>query len=651
MKSMLPRTALSAVSTLALMCSMTGAGAEEVPVGTADGYAILAGTTITNTGATVITGNVGLNPGTAITGFTFSGPPGPGLVIGEVHAADAVAIQAKSDLVIAYQYLAGLPATIDLTGQDLGGLVLNAGVYHFNSSAGLTGTLTLDAQGNPNAVFVIDIGSTLTTASGANVVLVNGAQAGNVFFRVGSSATLGTNTTFNGTIVALTSITLTTGADITCGAAWARNGAVTLDTNTITVCPLITATISDVLGPDLTENQTEVADAIDAIIEGGTLPIEFQVLLAFLTPEQLAFVATQLTGEAGTTVAPAGMAAMDRFLGLVMNPYRYDRGSSPTPLTQPAPNDNTVTTMGYAAVPGTPAAIAAVEQMDRTAPDPRGLYIWAEGYGGITNAGGSPSAGSHDRFAQTYGFAIGIDDVLSPNATVGLAIGLGATGFHLSDDLGGGQSRTLQAAAHTRLEFGQAYLAAGIAYAWHAVTTDRTITGIGTTRLIGQYSAHNVGGQIEAGYRLGGDRASVTPYAAVGVQAFFTPTYTETAVSGAQAFALTYDARTTIAVRTELGARTERTFSMAGGTDLTLRGGLAWVHEAWSNTAMTAAFATIPGSTFTVEGAAPPANALLYSVGASINFAGGFAIGASFDGELARGARSYAVTARMSFSW
>ncbi len=650
MNSLLPRTSLAAVSALALICAMTSARAQAVPTGTAAGYALLAGTTITNTGPSVITGNVGLAPGTAITGFTVSGPPGPGLVIGEVHAADAIAIQAKSDLVIAYEYLAGQPTTVNLTGQDLGGLVLTAGVYNFDTSAGMNGTLTLDAQGNPNAVFIIDIGSTLTTASGSDVVLINGAQAGNVFFRVGSSATLGTNSSFNGTIVALTSITLTTGADITCGAAWARNGAVTLDTNTITVCPLVTATITDVLGPDLTENQMEVADAIDAIIEAGDLPAEFGVLLAFLTPEQLAFVAMELTGEAGTAVAPAGMAAMDQFLATVMNPYRSQRVIPPTPIAPAPANNNTVMTMGYAEVPSDPAAYSAFAQMDAMIPDPRGLYVWADGFGGIGHADGDPMAGSHDRFAHNYGFVVGIDDVLSPQATVGLALGVGKTGFQLSDGLGGGHSITVQAAAHARMEFGQSYLSAGIAYAWSAVTTDRTVTGIGTTRLIGQYQAHNVGGQIEAGYRLGDDRASITPYGAVGVQAFFTPAYTETAVSGAPAFALVFDPHTTIAVRTELGASVARTFDLGDSASLTLQSRVAWVHEYWSSTTMTAAFATMPGATFTVEGAAPPPNSFLYSLAASANF-GSFAIGASFDGEVARGSRSYAGSVRLSFAW
>ncbi|CAN5432757.1 hypothetical protein BH23ACI1_BH23ACI1_08790 [soil metagenome] len=195
-------------------------------LGTANPFAVLAGSAVTNTGATVITGDVGLHPGAAVTGFP------PGLVLGTIHAANATSLQAKNDLTTAYNHLAAQPCTADLTGQDLGGLTLTPGVYCYSSSAQLTGNLTLNAQGNPAAVFIFKTGSTLTTASTAQVLMINGGLNCNVFWQVGSSATLGTNTTFAGSILALTSITLTTGARIV-GRALARDGAVTLDSNTI----------------------------------------------------------------------------------------------------------------------------------------------------------------------------------------------------------------------------------------------------------------------------------------------------------------------------------------------------------------------------------------------------------------------------------
>ena len=202
-------------------------------LGQATSFSVLGATAVTNTGPSVVTGDLGISPGTAasITGFP------PGIVTGTTHAADAVALQAQNDTTTAYNSLAGqacLPAN-DLTGTDLGGLTLTPGVYCFSSSAGLTGTLTLDARGNPNAVFIFQIGSTLTTASSSAVLVTNGGSSCNVFWQVGSSATLGTTSAFAGNILALTSITLTTGSNVT-GRTLARTGAVTLDSNNIGGC-------------------------------------------------------------------------------------------------------------------------------------------------------------------------------------------------------------------------------------------------------------------------------------------------------------------------------------------------------------------------------------------------------------------------------
>jgi type VI secretion system secreted protein VgrG len=213
-----------------LLCVASQAAAQTVPpLGTTTTFAVLGGSTVTNTGTSVLTGDLGVWPGLAITGFP------PGTVTGTTHAGDAVAQQAQTDLTAAYNDLAGQACGTDLTGQDLGGLTLTSGVYCFTTSAQLTGTLTLDAQGDPNAVFVFQIGTTLTTASSSSVLFLNGGPSCNVFWQVGSSATLGTSTTLAGSILALQSITLTTSANVS-GQLLARNGAVTLDTGTVSLC-------------------------------------------------------------------------------------------------------------------------------------------------------------------------------------------------------------------------------------------------------------------------------------------------------------------------------------------------------------------------------------------------------------------------------
>ena len=197
-------------------------------LGTSAAFSVLAGQTVTNTGPTVMDANLGVSPGSAVTGF----PPGLVTPPATMHVADAVALQAESDVTTAYNALAGAACNADRSGVDLGGLTLVSGVYCFTSGAQLTGALTLDAQGDPNAVFIFQIASTLTTASASSVLLINGAKPCNVFWQVGSSATIGTTTTFVGNILALTSIALQTGATVD-GRALARNGAVTLDSNQI----------------------------------------------------------------------------------------------------------------------------------------------------------------------------------------------------------------------------------------------------------------------------------------------------------------------------------------------------------------------------------------------------------------------------------
>ena len=206
-----------------------------VPRGTTTTFAVLAGSAVTSTGLTVINGDLGVSPGTAITGFP------PGVVTGATHAGDPVAAEAQADAQIEYNHLDGLPCGTNLSGVDLGGKTLTPGVYCFDSSAQLTGTLTLDAQGSCDALFVFQTGSTLTTSVASSVVVINNPCStscrggSNVFWQVGSSATIGTGSQFVGNILAHTSVTLNFGASVA-GSVFALGGAVTMDTNNISTC-------------------------------------------------------------------------------------------------------------------------------------------------------------------------------------------------------------------------------------------------------------------------------------------------------------------------------------------------------------------------------------------------------------------------------
>lgn len=220
---------VGAVVCVAMTMTTSQASAEApVGLGTASNYGVLGGAGVTNTGPSVIGGDLGTCPSLSVTGFP------PGVVLGVIHSGDTEACSAETAATTAYDDAAGrAPNTVYPGPQDLGGLTLVPGVYKDASSMAITGTLTLDGQGNPDAVFIFQMGSTLITASNSKVELVNGADSCNVFWQVGSSATLGVGSEFAGTVLALTSITANTGSDVQ-GALFARNGATTLDSATIT---------------------------------------------------------------------------------------------------------------------------------------------------------------------------------------------------------------------------------------------------------------------------------------------------------------------------------------------------------------------------------------------------------------------------------
>ncbi|WP_436762874.1 ice-binding family protein [Streptosporangium sp. V21-05] len=318
------------------------------PLGTVTSYAVLGGSAVTNTGPTVLTGDLGVSPGSAITGFP------PGLVVGAVHAADAAAAQAQADLTTAYNNAAGQVADATIA-TELGGATLTPGTY--NSALGtfqITGELTLDAQGDPDAVFIFQAASTLVTASASTVNLINGAQACNVFWQVGSSATLGTGSSFAGNILALTSITATTGAVID-GRLLARNGAVTLDTNTVTRS-LCAAPVSR-------ETSTALAVAPTPGVPGGYT----------LTATVTSFGPTPPTGPVGffDNGVSLGTAVLDAngraVLAVVLAPGSHglvaafpgtallDASVSPVvPLVVPPVSRQSATTLATAPTPGVP---------------------------------------------------------------------------------------------------------------------------------------------------------------------------------------------------------------------------------------------------------------------------------------------------------
>jgi T5SS/PEP-CTERM-associated repeat protein len=403
-----------------------------------------------------------------------------------------------------------------------------------------------------------------------------------------------------------------------------------------------------------TQNEINVGRAIDNFFNnGGTLPPAFGSLY-FLTGGTLANALTQLSGEVATGAALSATQMMNLFLSLTLNPY----GGSPT---------GNPGALGYARAFGANEANAMPKQaadayaanMPVKAAPPAGIAVpdgswsvWGQGYGGHNKTDGNLVVGSHDTTARTYGFAAGADYRLSPATTVGVALAGGELDWSLSQRLGSGKSDVFQAGVYGSHRIGAAYVSAALAYAWYNMSTDRTVTAAGNDVLRASFDAHNIGGRVEGGYRFAmSSWGGVTPYGAVQVQRFRTPNYSEVAGFGNNTFALSYNSNSTTASRLELGSWFDHLFAFNNGNIIMFRGRLAWAHDDGNNSSIGAVFQTLPGADFTVNGATPPRNLALASVGAELRLVNNVSIGARFDGEFSDRAQTYSGTGTVRYRW
>ncbi len=584
---------------LALPLLSQGAFGQMVDLGTAGQFGVLAGSGITVAGAvqtTTIKGDIGTFPTTSISGL------GNITLHGVNHAGDAVTQQAKNDLVTAYNSAVSRAPTVNLVGgMDLGGLTFVPGVYRDASTAGITGSLTLNALGNPNAVFIFQIGSTLITASNSNVILIGGAQACHIIWQVGSSATLGTNSALKGSILALTDITLTTGATVE-GRLLARTGAVSLDTNTITLPKCLTqivVTVDDSGNPSnveviqnsvadalrdlhLTPNQLAVAGALDQALydrRQGDLLALLDSLPRGAVPSQL----DRLAPEEFAALFSLGFAQFDTEVLSVQQRLGELRDSpEEEQLPAPSPKDDK-------------SAFSGKDDKKEEAPLRRRGNRWGfflNATGEFASLGDTSGAAGFD--SKSAGTTIGIDVRLSDHFVLGLTVGYSRSEADLID---GGKitSDGGKAAVYTLFHEGGFYTEALVGGGANSYDTRRG--GLG-----GQAFGDTDGRQFDAYLGLGYDfhlgRVTLTPMASL--------LYTQVGIDG-------FDERGSLAplhiesqeqdsLRSRVGLRAAYT-AHVGAARVTPSFSAQWQHEYLeTELPIDARFANGAGGVFTVHG-------------------------------------------------
>jgi autotransporter-associated beta strand protein len=505
-------------------------------------------------------------------------------------------------------------------GNSVGTLTVN-GTLAFNALSGYQVEVSPAAADRTNATGAITINNAAgigLTALGTGFIaksytLLQGASLSGTFGTVGTAGSFGHLVTNPHLVYDATGLTLV----------------------------LDRQSIAALLPAGISHNQSNVAAAIDRAYAAGGNPSAIGGLFGF-TGAALANGLSQTSGEAATGAQSAGYQTMNSFLSLMLDPLVQDHGGGFVPAIGYAPERQLA--------PAVAAAYAAVTPADAARSDRR-WNVWGSGYGGSASSNGDPTTGSSNTTAQAYGFAAGIDTAITPQTILGFSLGGGGTSWNLSGGLGGGRSDVFQAGLYSSTRIGPAYVSAALAAAEHWASTTRTVTVAGSDTLAADFTAQSIGGRLEGGYRFGTPGLGVTPYAAVTVQAFRTPNYSEHATSGSNAFALSYAAQTTTDTRTELGAWFDNAVALDRGNILMLGARAAWAHDFNTNRGITAVFQTLPGANFTVNGAAPSSDAALLSAKAELAMAGGWSVGAKFDGELGARSQSYAGTGLIRYTW
>src|SRR5450432_687504 len=392
-------------------------------------------------------------------------------------------------------------------------------------------------------------------------------------------------------------------------------------------------------------NPTNVAAGIDrALAGGGTLPPGFNNLF-LLSPAQLADALNQLSGENNTQAQQGSFQLTNSFLSLLTDPFATNRGVGSAMGFAPERASELPTGLAsaYAKYTKAPPLVSYAPRWD----------VWGAAFGGSnTTSGDATVVGSHDTTSRVGGAAAGADYRISPDALVGFSLAGGATSWSLAGGFGGGRSDVFLAGLYGARRFGAAYVTGAFSYSNYWMSTNRTVTVAGLDQLHADFNAENFGGRLEGGYHLP-TRMAVqwTPYAAIQLQSFRTPTYGEVATVGSPQFALTYNGRDATAIRGEFGGRADKTIAMENGSQLNLFGKLAYAHDEISDPTLNVSFIGLPIASFAVNGATPARDLALVTGGAEWCLASGVSLLAKLDGEFANRSQTYSGTGRLRYTW
>jgi uncharacterized protein with beta-barrel porin domain len=399
-------------------------------------------------------------------------------------------------------------------------------------------------------------------------------------------------------------------------------------------------------GGGLNRNQQNVANTLNTFFNnGGALAPNFAGIFG-LTGSSLANALTQASGELATGSQQATFDAMNLFMGLMTDPFVAGRGEG-VASGAGAPT-------GYASTQTTGATRDAYAMFTKAPPAAfeQRWSVWAAGYGGSQTTDGNASLGSNSTTSSVAGTVVGADYRISPNTLAGFALAGGGTSFSVANS-GSGHSDLFQAGAFIRHTIGPAYISAALAYGWQDITTNRTVTAAGTDQLRAEFNANAFSGRLEGGYRFVSPWAGgigLTPYAAAQFTTFDLPAYAEQATVGSNAFALAYNAKDVTDERSELGIRTDKSWAMPDAI-LTLRGRFAWAHDFDPDRSIAATFQTLPGASFTVNGAAQAHDSALTTASVEMKWVNGWSAAATFEGEFSNVTNSYAGKGVVRYAW